>query len=245
VVETIVAVAGVDSVTVHDLRQAGWRVRLLTPSADLDEMGALSPDAVFIDLGSIEGSERVLEIIESAVGIEETPVLIAIDIAGLRRLSTHRRVSDFVITPARPEELSARLRRLLRTRTGSADEDGLWTAGPLTIDAKRFEASLAGVPLEFAYQEFQLLRFFVANPDQAFSRDQLLARVWGWDYFGGPRTVDIHVRRVRAKLGEACSGWLETVRNVGYRWSPPSAHEGLAGAPARVSPRRTFGESHE
>jgi DNA-binding response OmpR family regulator len=64
------------------------------------------------------------------------------------------------------------------------------------------------------------LRFLVAHPEQAFNRDQLLARVWGWDYFGGPRTVDIHVRRVRAKLGDPCAEWLETVRNVGYRWSP-------------------------
>lgn len=92
--------------------------------------------------------------------------------------------------------------------------------GGLVIDQRGFAATCDGQPLDLAYQEFLLLRFLVANPNHAFTREQLLARVWGWDYFGGSRTVDIHVRRLRMKLGNPYAIWLQTIRHVGYRWSP-------------------------
>lgn len=218
--ETIVAVAEHTSAVVSALRSAGWRVRLVAHGFAIDEVGALSPDAVLVDLQPYERLTRALEELAVGVGLDATPIVAVVDVADAKRIAAMVRVDDFVVRPVRQEELSARLRRLLKPRTAAGDDDGLWTIGPISIDLKRFEATLGAEPMELAYQEFQLLRFLVANPDQAFTRDQLLTRVWGWDYYGGPRTVDIHVRRVRAKLGDPCADWLETVRNVGYRWSP-------------------------
>ncbi len=238
--ETIVAVAEDASPVVAGLRQAGWRVRLVQPGLAMDEIGALSPDLVLLDLGTGDATVLALDVIASAVGLSEVPLVAVLDAPDLRRLAVDRRLADFAVRPPRVDELAVRLRRLLRPRGSGAQasEDGPLRIGPLTIDLRRFEATLDGVPLEFAYQEFQLLRFLVANPDQAFSRDQLLAKVWGWDYFGGPRTVDIHVRRVRAKLGPPVADWLETVRNVGYRWSP-RPDEAAEERAAVVSLRRT------
>lgn len=218
--ETIVAVAELNSAVVSGLRLAGWRVRLVTPGTEPDEIAVFSPDAVIIDITPGERLARFLDDLSGTSSLEGIPVIVTLDAVELRTLGNHRRIDDFVLRPVRPEELGARLRRKLRPRPTASNDDGHWAIGPLLIDLKRFEATLEGNPLELTYQEFQLLRFLVAHPDQAFNRDQLLTRVWGWDYFGGPRTVDIHVRRVRAKLGEPCADWLETVRNVGYRWSP-------------------------
>jgi DNA-binding response OmpR family regulator len=238
--ETIVAVAEDASPIVAGLRLAGWRVRLVQPGLAMDEIGALSPDIVVLDLPSGDATLAALDVIASAVGLADVPLVAVLDPSDLRRVAVDRRLADFAARPPRIEELAVRLRRLLRPRAALAQggEDGPLRIGPLAIDLRRFEATLDGAPIEFAYQEFQLLRFLVANPDQAFSRDQLLAKVWGWDYFGGPRTVDIHVRRVRAKLGTPVADWLETVRNVGYRWSPPPDAE-EAGRGAVVSLRRS------
>ncbi|MCC6625293.1 MAG: response regulator transcription factor [Deltaproteobacteria bacterium] len=216
--ENVVAVAGPDSPLVQALRLAGWRVRLRDPAQPLDELAALSPDALVVDVPDPELAATV-EALRSGPGLEATPILAAIGAELLREASLLRQLTDFVVRPASAAELGARLRRVVRRTTPGAATH-LLAAGALTIDLKRFEATLAGQVIDLAYQEFQLLRFLVAHPNQAFSRDQLLARVWGWDYFGGSRTVDIHVRRVRQKLGHPLAGWLQTVRHVGYRWVP-------------------------
>jgi DNA-binding response OmpR family regulator len=219
-VETIVAVAEASSGVVSGLRLAGWRVRLAVPGTEADAIAVLSPDALIVDLPHGDALVRFVDEVSGTSALDGIPLIVALDTADLRAVAAHRRIDDFVMRPVRADELGARIRRRLRPRAVPVSDDGVWSSGPLQVDLKRFEASLDGHPLEFTYQEFQLLRFLVANPEQAFTRDQLLARVWGWDYFGGPRTVDIHVRRVRAKLGEPCADWIETVRNVGYRWTP-------------------------
>ncbi len=124
---------------------------------------------------------------------------------------------DFLVRGFSPAEALSRVERLLEHRP---DRESLVRSGPVTIDLRGSEVRLNGGTLALPNQEFALLRHFAQNPGQAFSRDALLASVWGPDYQGGHRTVDIHVRRLRAKLGDA-AGYLQTVRQIGYRWAAP------------------------
>jgi DNA-binding response OmpR family regulator len=219
--ETVVAVASEASQVVQALRLAGFRVRLKASEESLDELAVHSPDAIVVDVprGQLAA---VVEAIRSGPGTESTPILASIDPELLRESALLKRLTDFCVRPTSKEELAARLRRMV-TRSNAATPVGHLEAGGLVIDARGFQATLGGAPLDLTYQEFQLLRFLVSHPNQAFSREQLLARVWGWDYYGGSRTVDIHVRRIRAKLGHPLATWLTTIRHVGYRWTPYAA----------------------
>jgi DNA-binding response OmpR family regulator len=122
-------------------------------------------------------------------------------------------LSDFMFTPPDPVELRVRLSRL----AGDHEEEHI-RFKDLELNTATYQARLGGVPLDLAYMEYELLRFLVQHPRRVWSREQLLSRVWGYDYFGGARTVDVHVRRLRAKLGEERARWISTVRSVGYRF---------------------------
>ncbi len=123
--------------------------------------------------------------------------------------------TDFVLAPIDREELALRLRRL-NPAVFEADEK--ITFKDLTLDLATYQATLTNVPIDLTFMEYELLHFFVAHQGRVWTREQLLERVWGYDYFGGARTVDVHVRRLRAKLGEGRAGWITTVRSVGYRF---------------------------
>ena len=124
---------------------------------------------------------------------------------------------DFLLAPCDPAELRLRINRLVSTpETTSLDE--IVSFKDLMLNLATYQANIAGVPVDLTYMEYELLRFFVTNPGRVWSREQLLSRVWGYDYFGGARTVDVHVRRLRSKLGEERASWIGTVRSVGYRF---------------------------
>ena len=127
---------------------------------------------------------------------------------------------DFCLSPFHPAELDARLRHLLsRAGTGSASAaDEVVERGRLVLNVETYQASIDGRPLDLTYMEYELLKFLAQTPGKVFTRETLLARVWGYEYFGGARTVDVHVRRLRAKLGEEHANLIQTVRSVGYRF---------------------------
>ncbi|MCX8006949.1 MAG: response regulator transcription factor [Coriobacteriia bacterium] len=125
--------------------------------------------------------------------------------------------SDFVVRSAQPAEIAARARLLLWPGEEAGDSSVV-RVGELTLNLATYQAHVSGVPVEFAYMEYALFAFLVTHPNRVYSREALLRRVWGHDYFGGARTVDVHVRRIRAKLGPELAARLETVRNVGYLW---------------------------
>ncbi len=125
---------------------------------------------------------------------------------------------DFCVTTGPPEELTTRLAHLL-SRAGRTGHPGLIVHGPLVLNLETYQAAVAGRPLDLTYMEYELLRFLAARPGKVFTRETLLSRVWGYEYYGGARTVDVHVRRLRAKLGEEHAHLIETVRSVGYRFS--------------------------
>ncbi len=124
---------------------------------------------------------------------------------------------DFCVLPLRSGELEARLRHLF-WRTGRGTRPELIEYGPLVLNQETYQAAIAGRPLDLTYMEYELLKFLATHPGKVFTREILLSRVWGYEYYGGARTVDVHIRRLRAKLTEEHAGLIQTVRSVGYRF---------------------------
>ncbi len=142
------------------------------------------------------------------------PVLVVTGPENLALMETAEGVTDFVVAPPNPVELRLRLQRIGTPE--STDEPLRFK--DLELNPLNYQASLAGSPMDLTYMEYELLRFLVENPVRVWSREQLLSRVWGYEYYGGARTVDVHIRRLRSKLGEERSSWITTVRSVGYRF---------------------------
>ena len=124
---------------------------------------------------------------------------------------------DFCVLPVRSDELTARLAHLF-WRTGRGLRPELIEYGPLVLNLETYQAAVSVRVLDLTFMEYELLRFLAARPGKVFTRETLLSRVWGYEYYGGARTVDVHVRRLRAKLGEENAHLIETVRSVGYRF---------------------------
>jgi len=127
-----------------------------------------------------------------------------------------RNINDFVIKPYEINEIELRIKRLLKNSSVPSDE--LLIIGDLMIDLAKFEVSVAGKLVALTFKEFELLKFLANNRGRVFTREALLNKVWGFDYFGGDRTVDVHIRRLRSKIEDANHSFIETVRSIGYRF---------------------------
>jgi len=146
------------------------------------------------------------------------PLLLLIGVSQLEDLELRDDLfDDFCLVSVRPVELSARLRHLF-WRTGRGSRPELVEYGPLALNVETYQAAIDGQPLDLTYMEYELLKFLASHPGKVFTRETLLSQVWGYDYYGGARTVDVHIRRLRAKLGEEHAGLIHTVRSVGYRF---------------------------
>jgi len=150
------------------------------------------------------------------------PVLIVVSDTSLSVMDGSWGITDFVLPSATLAEVDARIRLAIQSSSGVAST-GLSHSG-VSVDESSYQATASGRPLDLTFKEFELLRYLVANPGRVFTREQLLSDVWGYDYFGGTRTVDVHVRRLRFKLGDRESV-IGTVRNVGYRFAPTGEDE--------------------
>jgi DNA-binding response OmpR family regulator len=146
------------------------------------------------------------------------PLLILIGGAHLADLSMRDELfDDFCLSPFHPRELEARLRHLL-WRSSTAPSGDVIEYGQLALNTETYQATIAGRSLDLTYMEYELLKFLAQQPGKVFTREMLLSRVWGYEYYGGARTVDVHIRRLRAKLGEEHAQLIDTVRSVGYRF---------------------------
>ncbi|MEE8600581.1 winged helix-turn-helix transcriptional regulator [Euzebya tangerina] len=150
------------------------------------------------------------------------PILVVVDEGGLAALKTTWGFDDIVLPRAGPAELETRI-RLLGDRLQAIGGGTVSRVGDLTIDDTTYVVRLKGEPLDLTFREFELLKYLAANPGRVFTRSQLLSEVWGYDYYGGTRTVDVHVRRLRAKLGADYDAMIGTVRGVGYKLNPQAA----------------------
>jgi DNA-binding response OmpR family regulator len=147
-----------------------------------------------------------------------TPLLLIVSADQLAELELREDLfDDFCVSPWRGQELEARLANLF-WRTGRGTRPELIEYGPLVLNLETYQANLSGRPLDLTYMEYELLKFLATHPGKVFTRETLLSRVWGYEYYGGARTVDVHIRRLRAKLGEEQANLISTVRSVGYRF---------------------------
>jgi DNA-binding response OmpR family regulator len=172
------------------------------------------------DLTQARAFSRILRATET-----ELPVLAVLSEGGLVALSAEWQVNDVVLDTAGPAELDARVRLAIARTTAEtqsqADPD-IIRVGDLVIDETTYTVKLRSVALDLTYKEFELLKYLAQQPGRVFTRARLLQDVWGYDYFGGTRTVDVHVRRLRAKLGVEHEALIGTVRNVGYKFVRPA-----------------------
>ncbi|WP_309065375.1 winged helix-turn-helix transcriptional regulator [Microbacterium sp.] len=172
-------------------------------------------DAIVVDgRTDLIGAKAVCRLLQTAGS--DAPVLLVVTEGGLSAVSADWAFADVILNTAGPAEVDARIRLILSR--AQASEPVRVQASGITIDEQSYSAKLHGKPLDLTYKEFQLLHFLATHPSRVFTREQLLSDVWGYDYFGGTRTVDVHVRRLRAKLGDA-EQIIGTVRNVGYRFN--------------------------
>ncbi len=201
------AVANASIATQHE-PAAGWAGAVVV--ADDDPEGAL-------------GICRALRKRDASLD----PVLLLITGAQLAELELREDLfDDFCLSPFHPRELEARLRHLF-WRTGRGTRPEIVTYSALVLNLETYQAALGDRPLDLTYMEYELLKFFSTHPGKVFTREQLLSRVWGYEYYGGARTVDVHVRRLRAKLGEEHANLIQTVRSVGYRFGQTRMPTGL------------------
>lgn len=154
--------------------------------------------------------------------MEAPPILLVLEEGGFAVVAVSWGATDTVLFSAPPAEIQARIRMMSDRAQAEARQENIdqsiLAIGGLTIDSNAFMARAGDRQLNLTYKEFELLRYLAANPNKVISRDGLLQEVWGYDYFGGSRTVDVHVRRLRAKLGPEYESLISTVRNVGYRF---------------------------
>ncbi len=178
-------------------------------------------DAVLVDARHDLAAARSLCRLLGATGMD-VPVVAVLTEGGLVAVSHDWGVDEILLATAGPAEADARLRMLASRRAADpAGNSGALVLGDLTIDEATYTARMRGRRLDLTYKEFELLKYLAQHAGRVFTRVQLLQEVWGYDFFGGTRTVDVHVRRLRAKLGPEHEGLIGTVRNVGYKFVRP------------------------
>jgi DNA-binding response OmpR family regulator len=184
------------------------------------------PDAVLIDARrDLMHARRVLRALRSAAG--HIPVIVIVSDGGWAASSTDWGAEDFLLHTAGPGEVEARIRLAIGRAAQAVEQPpNEIRSGELVVNEATYSARMNGRTLDLTFKEFELLKFLAQHPGRVFTRAQLLQEVWGYDYFGGTRTVDVHVRRLRAKLGADNEELIGTVRNVGYRFVPAKSTTG-------------------
>ncbi|MDR1851838.1 MAG: response regulator transcription factor [Propionibacteriaceae bacterium] len=188
-------------------------------AADTDALTAAArADLIVLDGRVNLAAARMMARLFNSSG-STVPLVLLVGDSGFAAVSADWGLADMFAESATPAEIDARIKLLL----SASASDGIIQAGGIVIDDQAYTATIHGEPLDLTYTEFELLKYLTQHPGRVFSREHLLADVWGYDYYGGTRTVDVHVRRLRAKLGPEYESLIGTVRNVGYRFSPEPA----------------------
>jgi two-component system alkaline phosphatase synthesis response regulator PhoP len=200
---------------VQVLRDGGHTVDVVYPAEEPAAGLQQRPDAVIFDHTSGLTRSALTAFLEAAGLDERVVTLLALPLD--RQVDLDLGVDDFVVWPGWPAEVRVRLQRALWRRNGT-DPSHVIQAGDLVIDTANYRVYVAGQPVALRYKEYELLRYLAMNPNRVLTRETLLNGVWGYDYFGGVRTVDVHIRRLRSRIEDRHRTFIETVRNVGYRF---------------------------
>jgi two-component system, OmpR family, alkaline phosphatase synthesis response regulator PhoP len=183
------------------------------------------PDIILLEPNSHMKVET-RNLIDSIKMEKSLPVILLLKRTSIQEQDFDNGFDDFIIEPYCVPELEIRVKRLLKySRTDIENPGELIIAGGLVIDPAKAEVTIAGRIVILAFKEYELLKFLVNNRGRVFTRQALLDKVWGYDYFGGERTVDVHIRRLRAKIEDSEHSFIDTVRSIGYRFKEESSRE--------------------
>jgi DNA-binding response OmpR family regulator len=171
----------------------------------------LNPDA------ELAGMLEYYQMLKKEPATADIPLVALVDEADLGRTEIPSGIQDVFCRPLRESECAARIGLLYRKSNRLTDKNVI-VQGPLEIDAMKYEVRVDGRKVDLTYTEYELLKFLATHPDNVFSRDVLLNKVWGYEYYGGARTVDVHIRRLRSKIEKKSARFIETVRNIGYKF---------------------------
>jgi len=206
------------STVLPGLELLSHKIKIMSPEPTA-LLSAPPCDVIFVDARTDLPAARSLCRLMEATG-NPSPVIVIATEGGLAAIASDWQITDVILDGAGPAEIETRIRLVIgRSEVISAPQVATEIqAGELIIDENAYSAKLRGKILDLTYKEFELLKYLAQHPGRVFSRAQLLQEVWGYDYFGGTRTVDVHIRRLRAKLGAENESLIGTVRNVGYRF---------------------------
>ena len=213
--QLLILTGAVDGDVLPALGLLSHRVRSI-PAEPASLINAPAADLILVDARQDLASAKSLCKILTTTGVN-VPLVLVLTEGGLTAVSAEWGIDDVLLETAGPAEVDARI-RLVIARLAQDKSSSKIQASGVVIDEASYSAKVHGRPLDLTFKEFELLRFLATHPSRVFTREQLLSEVWGYDYFGGTRTVDVHVRRLRAKLGDLES-LIGTVRNVGYRFN--------------------------
>ncbi len=183
----------------------------------IEKVNDQAPDLVFVAIDGAATRSEAMSIAQSIKKDSHLPVIALLSREALSRLDSSLAADDFVIEPWDAAEVAARAKRIL-DKTGNVAKKERIECGDLTIDLAKYEVYVNSRQVELTFKEYELLRFLAGNRGRVFTREALLNEVWGYDYYGGDRTVDVHIRRLRSKLEDPTHTFIETVRNIGYRF---------------------------
>ena len=185
----------------------------------MEQITAQSPDLILAETDRHLDNSRIQELIQSVKQEKRMPFIALVPGEMLDSIDGYLDVADdFVTSPYDNQELVLRVKRLLNHRTEDLDSSELIKCDGLMIDLAKYEVIVDGNIVELTFREFELLKFLASNKGHVYTRESLLNRVWGYDYYGGDRTVDVHIRRLRSKIEGSGHCFIETVRNIGYRF---------------------------
>ena len=198
------------------LRNEGIEVIIISSERKLDAVRSDElPQLVLLDMSSTRESD-LADCIQKCSQMR-LPVIALVPEDRVAGLDVTLGVNDFVISPPDEAELVARARQVLWRTRSPEDRDAI-RIGDLVINPSRYEVSLNRRRINLRFKEYELLRLLATNPGRVYTREELLSRIWGYDYFGGTRTVDVHIRRLRSKIEDADHSFIETIWHVGYRF---------------------------
>ena len=192
---------------------------LIVPHNDgaIKQTAGQSPGVMLLDTNEATFDSEAWELAQRIRQEMNIPLIALMSREKLNGLDSSTVIDDFVVSPCEATEVITRIKRILRQKGSTGSED-IIRCGDLVIDSAKCEVSLGGKSIILTFKEYQLLKFLASNKGKVFTRDVLLDKVWGWDYYGGDRTVDVHIRRLRSKIEDSTHTFIETVRNIGYKF---------------------------
>jgi two-component system alkaline phosphatase synthesis response regulator PhoP len=191
---------------------------LIVPYNDeaIEQIVNQSLGVMLLDTDEVTFDSEAWGLAQSIRQERQIPLIALVSREKLNGLHSGTSIDDFVVKPWELNEVTVRIKRILKQKEDIEGEN-IIKCGDLVIDLAKYEVSLNGKPIMLTFREYQLLKFLASNKGKVFNREALLNKVWGWDYYGGDRTVDVHIRRLRSKIEDPTHTFIETIRNIGYR----------------------------